>query len=199
MLYFYHKKLIKKMMEDIAVLNKSGIKTGSEFSTYYYRTRSTPKKLPVNPTINYLKSEGAENFMHFVKYHGLANELKMLVIPSNHHYYYEEEELKDVEVIINLKKLNLIKHLDMFLNSFVHNLPSNANFFGCFSDNNSLKFKKSYLYHTSRLYSRFINFIDSKTDNFMNSTEVTLLLRKHGLRIVDMKEMAGLTYFYCKR
>lgn len=187
------------MMEDLAVLTKSGITTDKDLSTNNYGTRIRPKQSQINPAIDNLMTEGGESFIQYIKWHGLANESKILVLPSKHHYYYEEKELKDVKVIINLKKLNLISHLDKFLNTLVHNLPSNANFIGCFSDDNAHNGNKFSSYHLSKLFTRFINLLDSKTDHIINKTEVSELLIRNGFKTVDMKEINGLTYFYCKK
>jgi hypothetical protein len=186
------------MMEDIAVLNKSGIIPDVDLPTNYYRTRFTPEKSHNNPVIDSLIAEGGENLLNYIKWHRLANEPRMLVLSSNHHYYYEEKELKDVKVLINLKKLNLIKNLDKFLNTLVRILPTNANFIGCFSDKNAHKENEFSFIHRLRLFNSFINFLDSKTDHNMNQTEVSEILKRNGFKTLDMKEMNGLTYFYCK-
>jgi hypothetical protein len=148
----------------------------------------------MNPVMNDLIAEGGENFFNYLECHGLANEDNTLVLSSTHHYYYDPNELESITTLINLKKLNLIKHLDNFLHSVVHVLSPESNFIGCFSD---FKTQKG-VGLTSRMYKGFINFIDAKIDVDYDRNEVSKLLESHGLRVMDMTEINGLTYFRAK-
>jgi hypothetical protein len=148
-----------------------------------------------NSTIINMVAEAGENFLHYLKRMGLSKESDLIVLSSKHHYYYDENELKSVRTLINLKKLNLIKHLDAFLFTLIHVLPQNANFIGCFSDSKTVKANSFSYYRPSRLFNRFINLLDSSTDNSMNKDEVTEILERNGFKVVDMTEINGLTYF----
>ena len=64
----------------------------------------------------------------------MSGEHNLVVLSSKDNYSCNEHELKNARIIINLKKLNLIKHLDLFLNSLVRILPPNTSFIGYFSD-----------------------------------------------------------------
>jgi hypothetical protein len=152
----------------------------------------------INPAMVTLISEGGVNFYRYLKCFNLTRESEVLVLPENRHYYYDGKELKDVRVIINLRKLNLIKNVDVFLNMLSRILPQGTNFFGCFSNSNESVWNTSLLYRTSKFFGRFQKILDSKTENRMNENDVTVLLGRNGLRTIDMKEMNGLTYFYCK-
>jgi hypothetical protein len=114
-----------------------------------------------------------------------------LVLSSKSHYYYDSEELKEVTTLINLKKLNLIKHLDEFLHTICYGLSPKTNFIGCFSD---IKSQKG-ISLTSRMYKRFINFLDSRIDIEIDSKDISKLLESHGFKIMDMTEINGMTYF----
>lgn len=151
----------------------------------------TAEKNMETPVIDNLIAEGGENFFNYLEGHGLANEDNMLVLSSKHHYYYDPNELESVTTLINVKKLNLIKHLDNFLHSVVNVLSPESNFIGCFSDWKTQKDTGL----TSRMYKGFLNFIDSKIDVDYDRKEVSRLLESHGFRVVDMTEINGLTYF----
>jgi hypothetical protein len=157
-----------------------------------------PKSAGFNPAIVTLIAEGGANFFNYLRSLNLSKESDILVLPSNHHYYYDGNELKNVRVLINLKKLNLIKHLEFFLSTLVRILPTDTSLIGCFSDSKTLRNNGYPFYHPSRLYSRLINSLDSKTDHNLNKDEVSDLLERTGFKTVDMKEMNGLTYFCCK-
>jgi hypothetical protein len=154
-------------------------------------TIMTAEKNMETPVIDNLIAEGGENFFNYLEGHGLANEDNMLVLSSKHHYYYDPNELESVTTLINVKKLNLIKHLDNFLHSVVNVLSPESNFIGCFSDWKTQKDTGL----TSRMYKGFLNFIDSKIDVDYDRKEVSRLLESHGFRVVDMTEINGLTYF----
>lgn len=151
----------------------------------------------LSPAIVNMVAEGGKNFFQYLKSLGLSKEPNLIVLSSSQHYYYDESDLRSVRTLINLKKLNLIKHLDKFLHTLFRILPQNANFIGCFSDNNSMKRNNGFpFYQPSRILDRFINLLDFKTEYKMSKNEVLELLEKHGFKIVDMTEMNGLTYFY---
>lgn len=144
-----------------------------------------------NPVINDLIAEGGENFFNYLECHGLANEDNMLVLSSRHHYYYDPNELQSITTLINVKKLNLIRHLDSFLQSIVHVLKPESNFIGCFSDWKTQKDSG----FSSRMFKGLINFLDAKTDVDFDRHEVSKLLESHGLKVIDMTEINGMTYF----
>jgi hypothetical protein len=149
---------------------------------------STPIKNKKSPSID-LEDEVDENFMNYLSWHGLANEDKLLILSSKLHYYYDYDELKEVTTLISLKKLNLVKHLDAFLQSVYSGLSPKANFIGCFSD------RKSEKSITARYYKRFINFLDAKIDAEIDRRDISKLFESHGFKVVDMTEINGLTYF----
>jgi len=186
-------------MEDISVLRKVDRIREKTHETGPIREKLTANRTGFNPAMVSLISEGGINFFQYLKGLNLAKESEILVLPSNHHYYYDEKELKSVRVLVNIKKLNLIKQLDIFLKNLVCLLPPNANFVGCFSDNKSMYAKGSPSYRFTELCNRLINFLDDKTDHIMNKDQVLQLLERNGFRTIDMKEMNGLIYFYSKK
>lgn len=144
-----------------------------------------------NPAISDLLEEAGENFFNYLEWHGLADESNMLVLSSRRHYYYDPKELQSITTLINVKKLNLIKNLDSFLQSIEYVLSPESNFIGCFSD---WKTQKG-IGITSRMYKGFINFLDSRIDVDFDKNDVSRLLESHGFRVMDMTEIDGLTYF----
>ena len=138
--------------------------------------------------------EGGTNIFRYLKRFNLFNEPDLLILYPNIHFFYDENELKSVRTFINLKKLNLIKDLDTFLNSVFSKLPMNVNFVGCFSDSKTLKGNG----FISDLSARLTNLLDSKTDNNMDKTSVSELLGKYGYEVVNMTEANGITFFYSR-
>jgi hypothetical protein len=183
------------MMEHISTLNRTRNSEDINVMKHFNETKFNSKPTTENSIINDLIAEGGELFFNYLSRHGLANENNMLVLSSRHHYYYDPNELKGVTTLINIKKLNLIKHLDSFLQSVVHVLSPKTNFIGCFSDWKT----QEGVGLTSRMYKGFINFLDSKIDIYIDRNGVSKLLESHGLKIIDMTEINGLTYFRAQK
>jgi hypothetical protein len=138
------------------------------------------------------------NFFRYLRSMNLSDRSDILVLPSNNHYYYDGRELNSIKVLINLKKLNMIKHVDMFLNMLVRVMPPDAEFVGCFSDSGTSGKGKHYFGKYTKLFTRLIHLLDPGSDRIMDREDVASLLQRSGFRTVDMKEMHGITYFCCK-
>ena len=191
MYYFYIMIKQKKMIENISTLNATGKVRENNIMRNAERTMVNDVTVMERPVINDLIGEGGENFFNYLEEHGLTNDDNMLVLSSRHHFYYDPNELQSVTTLINVKKLNLIKHLDNFLQSIVYVLSPESNFIGCFSDWKSQKG----IGITSRMYKGFINFLDAKIDVDFDQKDVLKLLESHGFKVMDMTEINGLTYF----
>ena len=159
-------------MEDIAVLQRSVMSRDRIVRTNLNRSKISTETRKNNLIPDKLVAEVDENFLNYLDRNGLSKEDNLLVLSSKLHYYYDYEELKEVKTLINLKKLNLIKHLDDFLQSLCNGLSPKANFIGCFYDRKT----KSGISMTSRLYKRFLNFLDSKIEVDINSSDFSKLL-----------------------
>jgi hypothetical protein len=191
MAYFYINIKLIKMMADISTLKVTVKSTTERIVNNSERNELGKADNSGNPVIDDLIAKGGENFFNYLEWHGLEKENNMLVLSSRHHFYYDPNELESVTTLINVKKLNLIKHLDSFLQSIVHVLSPESNFIGCFSDWKTQKGSGL----TSRMYKGFLNFIDSKTDTDFDRKDVSKMLEAHGLKVMDMREINGLTYF----
>jgi hypothetical protein len=178
-------------MEAISVLQRTGKTANRKVKSNINRPKPSSEKIKTGKILDKMVTEGDENFLDYLQWHGLANEDNLLVLSSKSHYYYDSEELKEVTTLINLKKLNLIKHLDEFLHTICYGLSPKTNFIGCFSD---IKSQKG-ISLTSRMYKRFINFLDSRIDIEIDSKDISKLLESHGFKIMDMTEINGMTYF----
>jgi len=161
-------------------------------------SRSSGGQTENNPSPLRIVADGDANFYHYLMQIGLNDDPDLIILSAKNHYYYGESDLQNVRTIINLKKLNLIKHLDKFLISLIRILPPETNFLGCFADSKSAGKNGSGVKRFERLVKRFNNFLDSKTDRNMNENEVKELLIAHGFRIFNMSKIDGVTYFHSK-
>lgn len=182
-------------MEDNLLLNNSRSMDYNDAGMNFNMKKTSNWITDYGQAIANVVSEAGENFFHYLKNIGLSKEPDLLVLSSKHHYYYDVNELKSVRIVINLKKLNLIKHLDEFLFTLVHILPENVNFIGCFSDSKAMNGKAFHFYQPSRLSNTLINFLDSRTYHNMDKNKVSEILKRNGFKIIDMTEIKGLIYF----
>lgn len=182
-------------MENVSVLNNAHFRMEFLDEVKFNSENTSFGSSSFSPAIINMIEEGGISFLSYLKSLGLSRESNLMVLSSKHHYYYDEDELKSIRTLVNLKKLNLIKHPHSFLNILFRILPSDANFIGCFSDNRP---SKGNSLQPSRLLNRFINILDSRTDRVLSKDEVAGLLLSHGFRVIDMTEIEGLTYFYSK-
>jgi hypothetical protein len=176
-------------MEDALVLNKSDIITDRKVWTNFNRIKLLPGENKNNFVIDHLKMEGGENFFFYINGLGLANESNMMVLSSRHNYYYDYNDLKGVTTLINMKRLNQIKHLNSFLNIVSKALPPRSNFIGCFSDWRSQKQKRIEL--PTKMYKGYA----AGTVIEIDKNDVSGLLESYRLKVIDMTEINGLTYF----
>ena len=198
-------------------LNKQNAINNQRINTLINLQDTSNDLIKKNPVFEILNDEGCENFVNYVEWLGFAKDPNIIFLSSLRHYYYDAEDLKNVNTIINLKKLNEIVQIKSFLHSIFHILPQKSNFIGCFVDNkkinaydirnNSSSFQNEKRFNDieNSIVSRipFLNMLysvmDSKTNNYMSRRSVTLLLEDNGFKVLDMTELKGLTYFHTKK
>jgi hypothetical protein len=186
-------------MEDISDLKSLQIsKSISIDEPSLYQGKDYNRQISFS-TANKVTAEVGRNFFHYLKYVNLPLESNLMLLPADRHYYYDEKDLESVKTLITLEKLNKVKHPYSFLQTLFCILPVNTNLVGYFSDIKTLSrygFPNNPL---SRLFKRFINFLDIKADRFLSKNEVARLLEENGFCVVNMTKMNGLTYFYSQK
>lgn len=200
-------KAIAELIETIRPVTK----------TYPDQPGKSFEMLVTNEAIDKLITEGGESFYNYVDSRGLSKDPSLIVLSSSHHYYYDYEEMNSAKTVINLKELNRIKEIKSLLHSHLHFLPHSCNFVGCFVNNRKIERYTLRKYLTSGeiirnsddvelgIVSRFpfinrlYSLMDSKTYKFLSEKSVTLMLGVHGFKIMDMKEVNGLTFFHSRK
>ncbi len=147
------------------------------------------------PSVFNLIPEVGLNFFRLLRSLGISEESNLVVLSSKHNYSCNEGDLKNARIIINLRRLNLIRHLDLFLNSLVRMLPPGTSFIGCFSDEELYTGNSFSAGNISACIARCRKMFRSGKNHVMNRDEVRGLLEKNGFKTLNMKEMSGLTYF----
>ncbi|MCA1756309.1 MAG: hypothetical protein LC649_02495 [Bacteroidales bacterium] len=169
-----------------------------------------PEELPLYERF---RSEGSEDFFNFLEWIGLANYPDILILSSSHHYYYDAEDMENIKALVNLKKINEIKHVKAFLNNIYDIIPDRSYFLGCFRDINDRtvdqrSFRKirkqqevmaeaeeNAIASSIPFVNMIYNILDQKTNRNMTRTYVRLLLKEAGFSMLDITDLNGLTYF----
>ncbi len=185
------------MMGNVSVLNNTYFMNGFK-DDIWLNNEVSFGRTNLSPALTNMIAEGGISFFSYLNGLGLSKEPNLMVLSSLHHYYYDESELRSVRTLVNIKKLNLVKRPDAFLNTLYRILPQDANFIGCFTDRKNLKGYGSPFFQPSRLLNKVINVLDSRTDHSMDRDDIIELLAVHGFKIIDMTEIEGVTYFYAK-
>jgi hypothetical protein len=178
-------------MDEIYGGLKSGAAVERLVGTNFNAGRFPSERTLTNPFVEFLLAEGGENFVYYLKWFGLLNEPYMLVLSSKRNYYYDCDYFKGLKTLVNLKKLNLIMHLDSFLHIVNNALSPKTYFAGCFYDNSALNRARL----PEGIFKSIMNSIDSKVFIEIGKDEVSVLMRSHGFSVIDMTEINGITYF----
>ncbi len=145
-----------------------------------------------------MNDESTESISVYLKKIGLWGQQNYLVLTADDHYFYGEEDLRSIQILINLKRMNLIKDPDKFLHNLFRILSPNANFIGCFMDTRAKSSNLSHPDKNSGLLNWFISFLERKPEHGISKSDVEELLETHGFRIVDMTDIDDLTFFWSR-
>jgi hypothetical protein len=151
----------------------------------------SPEMAVYDTFIENLITEGGETFFNYLRGLGLENERNMMVLSSRHHYCYDYKDLQGVNILINMKILNKMRHLDSFIITVSRGISPETRFIGCFSDSSSINSSG----FSQRNGKRITNYSDSIKDIQFDKDDITQLLQSHGFKVCDMTEIKGLTYF----
>jgi hypothetical protein len=150
-----------------------------------------------NPVLEDIISEGGNDFFKYLNWTGLLKEPNLMILSSIHHYYYDHKDLTGIKTLINLKKLNQIKHLESFLNILFRILPSNAYFVGYFKSNHQSGDEVSF-YHSIKFFTGLVNIFDPKSERVLSTKSVSEILEEYGFKLIDITELNGMTYFWAQ-
>jgi hypothetical protein len=125
--------------------------------------------------------------------------------------------MNNAKTIVNLKELNQVKEIRSLLYSHLHFLPEKCSFIGRFVNNRKVErytlrnivSSKEKIRNSDNvelgIVSRFpfINMLyslmDSKTNTYLSEKSVALMLGVHGFKVIDMKEVNGVTFFHSRK
>jgi len=183
-------------MEQFSILERNNV--SSKFNGL------VPDKQPVvsersqtNPVLGNILSEGGDDFFQYLNWIGLTKEPNLMVLSSMQHYYYDYNDLKGIRTLINLKKLNQVRHLESFLHTLCRILPCKAYFVGCFKDTNHDGIGSHYP-QPMKFLNGLMNIFDSGTERSLTNRGVTKLLEEHCFKVIDITYISGIAYFWAQ-
>jgi hypothetical protein len=180
-------------METTLVLWKAEI--FNDFVKSKFREKvPVPEISRINCVLENIRTEAGTDFIQYLHFLQLAKEPNLMALSSTHHYYYDYNDLKSIKTLVNLKKLNNIKSLGSFLHNVVRILPQKANFIGYFKNDTGNRSVFS-LYQTTKFFNGLVNYLYSKTDRILTKNDVSRLLKESKLKVVDITDINGMTYF----
>jgi hypothetical protein len=180
-------------MEYNLALEKADVYYG--FIKSRFREKLPPREISRTKSgIDNLSSNIREDFFQYLQFLQLENEPNLLSLSSTHNYYFDSNDLKNIRTIINLKELNNIKSLGSFLQTIARILPLKANFIGYFKNDTGNRSVFSF-YQSTKFFNGLVNYFDCRTDRSLTKKEVSGLLEGHYLKVVDISDMNGMTYF----
>ena len=145
-----------------------------------------------------IAAEKCEGLFSYLRKLGLSDRQNLVVLSSMDSFDCDRNKLIEVRTLVNRRKLNLIRHLDLFLFTLVRILPGDTSFIGCFSERNDTHINSFRSFKPLWMLNRIISRLDTSLKHGLNKDEVSEMLEKNGLTIVDMTEKNGLIYF-CSR
>ena len=150
-----------------------------------------------NPVLKNILSEGGDDFYNYLSWIGLSKDPNLMVLSPNHHYYYDHNDLLGIKTLVNIKKLNLVRHLESFLHILYRILPAKSYFVGCFR-NCSQNAVSSRLKDTSGYINGIMNIFNAGNERSLTKRGVTTLLEEHRFKVIDITDINGLTYFWAQ-
>jgi hypothetical protein len=204
------------MERRIATINDDLIKDQSVRRRLYYDGNPFANA-NTNPIFEKFAKEGYETFFEYLESLGISHDPDLITISSYHHYYYDADDFKKVKTVVHLKELNYLKQIKVFLHNICHILPHNSFFIGSFIDTRGQNGFFNYRntdqaqneisgYNEGKNMMKMLPFLnaiysimDSNPGKYLTGRSVRLLLEESSLKILDMTEMKGLTYFYSQK
>lgn len=210
-------RVTSTIMDDFSADYDNSIMVDQRATTSYLPPASPVYSSGARQAIDNLTAEGGKSFYDYIDWIGLIKDPNLIVLSSVHHYYFDANDLKNTSTVVNLKQLNLISSIGMFLHTIYNVMPSKGNFIGCYLDND-----KQHQFVNDNLLSQYqakhkvdpfengitsripflntiYNLMDSRTDRGLTRGDVSILLKKSGFRVLDMTELNGLTYFHAQK
>ena len=156
--------------------------------------RLSGEKSSTSSVLDKMVSEGGNDFYNYLSWIGLSGEPKIMVLSSLHHYYYDNNDLKGIGMLVNMKPLNQVTHLESFLHTLFRLLPGKSHFVGCFcrtKEGNG----KSFRQRPVKFFQGLLSGTRCGNRRILTKDNISKLLENNGFILNDLTDINGMTYF----
>jgi len=160
-------------------------------------TRQRGKAGMVRQVARLIASGGVSLFRYLIE-SGLFSGQGVVILSRHDRATFGTVDLRRATTLITLRRLNMVKHLEMFLSSLSRILPPGTNFVGCFSPAKKATAVAERHGREDVLDGR-PSIHGSEGFRSLNSRMVSEMLERYGLRLISMTEMSGVTYFHSRK
>jgi hypothetical protein len=160
-------------------------------------TRQRGKAGMVRQVARLIASGGVSLFRYLIE-SGLFSGQGVVILSRHDRATFGTVDLRRATTLITLRRLNMVKHLEMFLSSLSRILPPGTNFVGCFSP---VKRETAVAERHGRedVLDGRPSIHGSEGFRSLNSRMVSEMLERYGLSLISMTEMSGVTYFHSRK
>lgn len=145
-----------------------------------------------------LIGSGGVTLLRYLMRSGLFSATGVVILSRHDRATFGTVDLRRATTLITLRRLNMVKHLEMFLSSLSRILPPGTNFVGCFSPAKKENIVTMAPGRENGLPG-WLTHPGSADCHSLNRSKVSEMLERNGLSLVSMTEMNGLTYFHSRK
>jgi len=145
-----------------------------------------------------LIASGGVSLFRFLINSGLVSAPGVVILSRHDRATFGTVDLRRATTLITLRRLNMVKHLEVFLSSLSRILPPGTNFVGCFSPAK----KENVVMEApgrEKVTPGRLTHPGSSDCHSLNRSKVSEMLERNGLRLISMTEMSGVTYFHSRK
>ncbi|HPX44408.1 MAG TPA: hypothetical protein PLN46_08790 [Bacteroidales bacterium] len=173
-------------------IQKNSLISGLEFD----ERRLTAGQTVSSPVLEKMIMEGGIDFYNYLRWIGLSEQPNIMVLTSMRQYYYDHNDLKNIGVLINMKKLNQVTHLESFIHTLFRLLPYQSAFVGCFC--NPSEERSEVARERSVKFFHGFRSAGCRAGRSLTRISVVNMLNNNGFIVKDMTDINGLAYFWAQ-
>jgi hypothetical protein len=173
-------------------IEKNSLISGLEFD----ERRLTAGQTVSSPVLEKMIMEGGIDFYNYLRWIGLSEQPNIMVLTSMRQYYYDNNDLKNIGVLINMKKLNQVTHLESFIHTLFRLLPYQSAFVGCFC--NPGEERSEMACERSVKFFNGFRTAGCRAGRSLTRISVANMLNNNGFILKDMTDINGLAYFWAQ-
>ncbi len=185
-------------MDEETVLKQSALRSNIRPGVWLSRILLQRGRAGLIHQVVKLIASGGVSLFRYLMHAGLFNGRGVIILSKHNRATFGTVDMRRASTLVTLRRLNMVKHLEMFVTSLSRVLPPGTNFIGCFSpeNNDSIVAERTGGEHPLPDW----HFHYGRTDRHsLNRSKVSELLERNGLRLISMTERKGVTYFHSRK